>query len=65
MTSSHTTLGSVTSIGPHDENGWKYVSKRKFNYLFLWGFFTPVLADGISQEFKWQQVFSSFQDSPK
>ena len=26
-------------------------------------FFTSVLADGLSLEFEWQQVFSSLQDS--
>ena len=26
-------------------------------------FFTSALADGLSQEFEWQQVSSSFQDS--
>ena len=28
-----------------------------------WEFFTSVLADGFSQEFEWQQVSSSLQDS--
>ena len=31
--------------------------------LFLFGFFTPVLTDGFSLEFEWQQVSSSLQDS--
>ena len=31
-------------------------------FLF-WEFFTPVLADGLSLEFEWQQVSSSLQDS--
>ena len=33
------------------------------DYLLLWEFFTPVLANGFSLEFEWQQVFSNFQDS--
>ena len=34
-------------------------------YLLLWEFFTPALSDGFSQEFEWQQVPSSLQDSSK
>ena len=31
--------------------------------LLLWEFFTPASADGLSLEFKWQQVSLSLQDS--
>ena len=35
------------------------------NYLLLFEFFTSALADSFSLEFEWQQVSSSFLDSPK
>ena len=31
--------------------------------LYLLQFFPPALADGFSQESKWEQIFSSLQDS--
>ena len=31
--------------------------------LLILEFFTPALADGLSLEFKWQQISSSLQDS--
>ena len=40
----------------------KQPSMGYFYYLLL-EFFTPVLADGFSLEFEWQQVSSSLQDS--
>ena len=53
-----------------DKNTWYHISVSKFLceviifykglLLFTpWDFFTSVLADGLSQEFEWQQVFSS------
>ena len=46
----------------------RYLSYFSLSLVLLllfthWEFFTPVLADGLSQEFEWQQVSSNLQDS--
>ena len=52
-------------------SGWDlvirlYIKVHYYYYYYhylLWSFFTLALADGLSQEFEWQQVSSSLQDS--
>ena len=49
---------------PDDDNMKLYIISLHPFFLFTsWEFFTSVLADGLSLEFEWQQISSSFHQT--
>ena len=59
----HVSIALQNSSSENSSRDFRSTSKNYLSYIYYpftpWDFFTPVLADGLSLEFEWQQVSSN------